>query len=96
VLAGSALVGRNRAAAAGESVGRLIPCTEMGRSVSKTHLHVAADSAGVWVTDRDSTNGSGITPRGGERRRLDPGHPVLAPVDSTVHFGDRSFTVSAP
>ncbi|WP_168199802.1 RDD family protein [Citricoccus sp. SGAir0253] len=95
-LSGSALVGRNPAAAAGERVDLLIPFADMGRSVSKTHLHLAADPAGVWVTDRDSTNGSGITPRGGERRRLDPGRPVLAPVDSTVHFGDRSFTVSAP
>ncbi|NUL43931.1 FHA domain-containing protein [Cellulosimicrobium funkei] len=95
VLAGSALVGRNPAAAAGETVDLLIPFADMGRSVSKTHLHLTVDSTGVWVTDRNSTNGSGVTPRGGERQRLDPGQPVLAPVGATVHFGDRSFTVSA-
>lgn len=94
-LTGSALVGRNPAAAAGEPVDVLIPFADMGRSVSKTHLHLTVDSTGVWVTDRNSTNGSGITPRGGERQRLAPGRPVLAPVGSTVHFGDRSFTVSA-
>ncbi|HEY4615319.1 MAG TPA: FHA domain-containing protein, partial [Citricoccus sp.] len=94
-ITGSALVGRNPAAAAGESVDVLIPFADMGRSVSKTHLHLTVDSTGVWVTDRNSTNGSGLTPRGGERQRLAPGRPVLAPVGSTVHFGDRSFTVSA-
>ena len=56
---------------------------------------VSADGSTVWVTDRNSTNGSGVTPRGGERQRLDPGQPVLAAVGATVHFGDRSFTVSA-
>lgn len=95
VLAGAALVGRNPAAAAGESVDLLIPFADMGRSVSKTHLHLIVDSTGVWVTDRNSTNGSGVTPRGGDRQRLEPGQPVLAPVGATVHFGDRSFTVSA-
>jgi uncharacterized RDD family membrane protein YckC len=94
-LRGSALVGRNPAAAAGETVDLLIPFADMGRSVSKTHLHLTVDSTGVWVTDRNSTNGSGITPRGGDRQRLEPGRPVLAPVGTTVHFGDRSFTVSA-
>lgn len=94
-LMGSALVGRNPAAAAGETVDLLIPFADMGRSVSKTHLHLTVDSTGVWVTDRNSTNGSGITPRGGDRQRLEPGRPVLAPVGTTVHFGDRSFTVSA-
>ncbi|MCY1159221.1 MAG: hypothetical protein MOP51_2246, partial [Citricoccus sp.] len=94
-LSGSALVGRNPAAAAGETVDLLIPFADMGRSVSKTHLHLTVDSTGVWVTDRNSTNGSGITPRGGDRLRLEPGQPVLAPVGTTVHFGDRSFTVSA-
>lgn len=94
-LNGSALVGRNPAAAAGETVDLLIPFADMGRSVSKTHLHLTVDSTGVWVTDRHSTNGSGITPRGGDRQRLEPGRPVLAPVGTTVHFGDRSFTVSA-
>lgn len=95
VLAGAALVGRNPASSAGESVDLLIPFADMGRSVSKTHLHLIVDSTGVWVTDRNSTNGSGVTPRGGERQRLEPGQPVLAPVGATVHFGDRSFTVSA-
>jgi uncharacterized RDD family membrane protein YckC len=94
-LTGSALVGRNPAAAAEETVDLLIPFADVGRSVSKTHLHLTVDSTGVWVTDRNSTNGSGITPRGGDRHRLEPGQPVLAPVGATVHFGDRSFTVSA-
>lgn len=94
-VTGVVLIGRNPAGGAGESVDQLIPFADMGRSVSKTHLHLTVDSSGVWVTDRNSTNGSAVTPRGGERQRLEPGQPVLAAHGSTVHFGDRHFTVTS-
>lgn len=94
-ISGVVLVGRNPAGAAGETVDELIPFADMGRSVSKTHLHLTVDSSGVWVTDRNSTNGSALTPKGGERQRLEPGQPVLAAPGATVHFGDRHFTVAA-
>lgn len=94
-VSGVVLIGRNPAGAADEAVDELIPFADMGRSVSKTHLHLTVDSSGVWVTDRNSTNGSAVTPRGGDRQRLEPGQPVLAAHGATVHFGDRHFTVTA-
>lgn len=94
-VSGVVLIGRNPAGASGETVDELIPFADMGRSVSKTHLHLTVDSTGVWVTDRNSTNGSAVTPRGGERQRLEPGQPVQAAHGATVHFGDRHFTVTA-
>lgn len=93
VLDSTALVGRNPAARDGEDVAELFNYADMGRSVSKTHLHLAADSSGVWVTDRNSTNGSGIAGTDGSRRPLVPGQSQHAGHGETVYFGDRYFTV---
>lgn len=92
-LATTALVGRNPSARDDEQIGELINYADIGRSVSKTHLHLAADSSGVWVTDRNSTNGSGIAAADGTRRPLVPGQSQHAEHGETVYFGDRHFTV---
>ena len=93
-VTGTALLGRNPAPAIGEKVNQLIDFADMGRSVSKTHLHLQSDgSAGLWVTDRDSTNGSSIVAPDGRHEALAAHSPVLAPSGSTVYFGDRHFTV---
>lgn len=92
-ITGSALLGRNPAAAPGEDVAQLIDYADMGRSVSKTHLHLQADPSGLWVTDRNSTNGSAITTPDGVRTALAADSPALAVNGSTVHFGDRHFLV---
>ena len=59
--------------------------------ISKTHLHLRVDGDGVWVTDRNSTNGSAVTTPDGLQTRLQPGVAVFVRPGSTVHFGDRSF-----
>ncbi|MGP9662342.1 RDD family protein [Arthrobacter sp. AOP36-C1-22] len=94
VLDSTALVGRNPAAQDGEGVAELFNYADMGRSVSKTHLHLAADSSGVWVTDRNSTNGSGIAGADGVRKSLAAGKSQHAEYGETVYFGDRYFVVS--
>ncbi|WP_090819527.1 RDD family protein [Arthrobacter sp. yr096] len=90
-LGGSVLLGRNPSAQAGEQVEQLLPVSDPGRSISKTHLHLRVDGDGVWVTDRNSTNGSAVTTPDGLQTRLHPGEAVLVRPGSTVHFGDRSF-----
>ncbi|NHW49335.1 FHA domain-containing protein [Paenarthrobacter sp. MSM-2-10-13] len=90
-LGGSVLLGRNPAPQAGESVEQLLPVTDPGRSISKTHLHLRVDGDGVWVTDRNSTNGSAVTTPDGLQTRLNPGEASFVRPGSTVHFGDRSF-----
>ncbi len=90
-LGGSVLLGRNPAAQPGEAVEQLLPVADPGRSISKTHLHLRVDGDGVWVTDRNSTNGSAVTTPDGLQTRLHPGQAVLVRPGSTVHFGDRSF-----
>ncbi|MEC5180109.1 putative RDD family membrane protein YckC [Arthrobacter sp. CG_A4] len=85
------LVGRNPAGHPGEALVQLIPVADPGRSISKTHLHLVAGNGGVWVTDRNSTNGSAVTTPDGIRTALAAGEPTHVRPGSTVHFGDRSF-----
>lgn len=94
VITGTALLGRNPSPKPQETADQLLDFADMGRSVSKTHLHLQADPHGIWVTDRNSTNGSAVVTVQGLREELEPSRPVLAPPGSTVFFGDRSFTVA--
>ena len=87
----SVLIGRNPAGHPGEDSVQLIPVADPGRSISKTHLHLLAGSGGVWVTDRNSTNGSAVTTPDAIRTALAAGEPTHVRPGSTVHFGDRSF-----
>lgn len=85
------LIGRNPAGHQGEDSVQLIPVADPGRSISKTHLHLLAGNGGIWVTDRNSTNGSAVTTPDGIRTALAAGEPTHVRPGSTVHFGDRSF-----
>lgn len=87
----SVLVGRNPVGQAGEQHAQLLAVDDPGRSISKTHLHLLTDGAGVWVTDRNSTNGSAVTTPDGHRTALEPGVPSFVTPGSSVHFGDRTF-----
>ena len=95
-IAAVALIGRNPAGYDGEMISRLVCVQDTSRSVSKTHLHVRAGAQGLWVTDRNSTNGSAITAVGGARTPLGGGTAALAGIGDRVHFGDRSFVVGQP
>jgi uncharacterized RDD family membrane protein YckC len=85
------LVGRNPVGQTGEQQAQLLAVDDPGRSISKTHLHLLTDGPGVWVTDRNSTNGRAVTTPDGRRTPLQPGVPAFVSPGSTVHFGDRSF-----
>lgn len=95
-LRSHALIGRNPAGQNGEMIDQLIDFSDQGRSVSKTHLHVRVEGQGLWVSDRNSTNGSAITAPDGQRTPVRAGETLLAQPGSTVHFGDRSFLVVRP
>ena len=87
----SVLVGRNPVGKAGEQQAQLLAVDDPGRSISKTHLHLLSDGGGIWVTDRNSTNGSAVTTPNGARTPLAPGVPTFVTPGSSVHFGDRTF-----
>lgn len=96
LLRETVLIGRNPAPAPGEGPVDLVNFADMGRSVSKTHLAVTLLAGQVWVTDRNSTNGSGVTGIGSGFRQLEAGVPEPVRFGDTVHFGDRSFEVRRP
>ncbi|WP_407319017.1 RDD family protein [Isoptericola halotolerans] len=89
---GLARIGRNPEAGAGEQV-LLIRVDDPSRSVSKNHADLGVDSAGLWLTDRGSTNGTVISAAGLPPRVAEPGTKVRVPMGSTIHVGDRRVVV---
>jgi hypothetical protein len=62
-------------------------------SVSKTHVVVGIDGAGLWVEDLHSTNGVSVAEPDGGNLALIVGRRVRILRGSTVHFGQRSIVV---
>ncbi|MBL0885448.1 RDD family protein [Myceligenerans indicum] len=91
-VAGPTLVGRNPQAPGGSGV-RLVQIPDPTRSVSKNHAELGVDSAGLWLTDRGSTNGTVVSVPGLPPRVAEAGARVRVPVGSTIHFGDRRVVV---
>lgn len=96
VVRSEALIGRNPAGHDGEMIDQLIGVADEGRSVSKTHLHLRVEAGQLWVTDRQSTNGTFVLAADGTRTQLSGGQPSRVPAGCTVAFGDRSFRVDGP
>jgi len=92
VRPGSAgLLGRNPS-----SADPSLLCTAIGdpdMSISKTHLEYGMDANGMWVKDRDSTNGSTITHPGGQPVALVPNQKTPAGVGDIVTIGNRVFRI---
>lgn len=95
VLEGTALVGRNPAPREGEALPvQVIAVVDRGRSVSKTHLAIGVDPDGVWLRDRNSTNGTVVTLEDGQQILCAPEQKVRVPVGASVAFGDYWLTVA--
>lgn len=92
VIDGPALVGRNPQAADGSSY-ILVRVEDPTRSVSKNHAELGVDSAGLWLTDRGSTNGTVVSAPGRSPQVAEPGARVRVPVGATIHVGDRRLVV---
>lgn len=85
---GLVLLGRNPQASEGEADAELIKLSDESRTVSKTHLALGVDDAGLFVVDRGSTNGSTITPPGRPAVPVGPFHAVSVAEGSVVSIGD--------
>ena len=85
---GLVLLGRNPQPEEGEADAELVKLPDESRTVSKTHLALGVDDAGLFVVDRGSTNGSTITPRDGETVPVGPFHAVSVGEGSVVSIGD--------
>lgn len=94
-VTGTILVGRNPAPREGEPApADTLPVADPGRSVSKTHLLVGIDPHGLWIQDRDSTNGTVVTLADGQQILCAADQTVRVPVGASVAFGDYWFTVT--
>jgi uncharacterized RDD family membrane protein YckC len=95
VLEGTALVGRNPSPREGEALPvQVIAVVDRGRSVSKTHLAIGVDVDGVWLKDRNSTNGTVVTLEDGQQILCAPEQKVRVPVGASIAFGDYWLTVA--
>ncbi|MCK6209428.1 FHA domain-containing protein [Georgenia sp. EYE_87] len=89
---GTTLVGRAPAARAGERIDRTLAVEDP--TMSKTHLTVRVTPAGVWVTDRASTNGTTVVTAHGERR-LAAWEETKVPPGARVRAGATVLAVAA-
>ena len=82
------LLGRNPRPQPGEEDAQLVKIADETRTVSKVHLAIGLDAAGLYVVDRGSTNGSTVTNPGGASRRCRPGEVIYVNAGSIVSMGD--------
>ncbi|SER05900.1 RDD family protein [Microlunatus flavus] len=85
---GLVLLGRNPQPEEGETDAELVKLSDESRTVSKTHLALGVDDAGLFVVDRGSTNGSTITAPGQTAVRAGAFHAVPVSEGSVVSIGD--------
>ena len=85
---GLVLLGRNPQPQPGEEDAQLIKIADETRTVSKSHLAIGVDAAGIYVVDRGSTNGSTVTDPGGSSNRCRVSEPVYVGADTIVSIGD--------
>lgn len=87
-VAGLVLLGRNPKARPGEDDAELIKVADETRTVSKTHLALSVDGAGLTVMDRGSTNGTTLTDPTGVSVASPAGDVVDVGEGSIISFGD--------
>lgn len=87
------LIGRNPHREQGEESFACVMITDPDRTVSKTHLLIAVDSAGPYVMDRRSTNGTVVTLPDHQQIICGPGQRVRFSPGTTILFGQFSLSV---
>jgi hypothetical protein len=90
----SGLLGRMPTPAEGEEFEHLIVVSDPGRSVSKTHLEFGVDGNELWISDRNSGNGTIIREPGVVPRRAQPGTHYTVVRGTRLDFGDLHLSIS--
>jgi hypothetical protein len=87
------LLGREPATRDGDPAATLVKLDDPKLSVSKTHLAYGVDERGLWVMDRNSTNGTTVIDPSGQRIPCAAGARHYVPVGAQVQIGQRRLTV---
>lgn len=87
------LIGRNPAPRPDEVGVALISSGEPSHTISRTHLLIGTDARGIYVTDRGSTNGTGLVLPGGRVEPCQPGAQTHIREGQKIKFGERFLTI---
>jgi hypothetical protein len=90
---GNGLIGRRPLPQPAEHFDHLIQITDLGMSVSKSHLEFGQHDAEFWVNDRYSGNGTLVRRPPAPALRCEPGRRYLVARGSRVEIGDQFFMV---
>lgn len=88
VVESALYIGRNPVTTMDDVAGSLLPVADTTKSVSKTHALLTVDSAGLWVTDLDSTNGVYVAHADGTGEQAEPGEALAVPPGSDLVLGE--------
>jgi len=90
---GTGLIGRRPLPQPSERFDHLIQITDLGMSVSKSHLEFGQHDGEFWVNDRYSGNGTVVRRAPAPALRCEPGRRYLVARGSRVEIGDQFFMV---
>lgn len=90
---GTGLIGRRPLPQPTERFDHLIQITDLGMSVSKSHVEFGQHDGEFWVNDRFSGNGTVVRPKTGPALRCEPGRRHLVARGSRVEIGDQFFVI---
>ncbi|MCL9664988.1 FHA domain-containing protein [Curtobacterium albidum] len=90
---GTGLLGRLPRPQPAERFDDLLTVHDPGKSVSKTHLELGRDGDDLWVSDRNSGNGTVIRHIDGSIRRCEPGRRYRVERGARVDIGEQFFLV---
>lgn len=90
----NALLGRMPQPAEGEQFEHLIVVVDPSRSVSKTHLELGIDGTSIWISDRNSGNGSIVREPGVVPRRAQPGMRYEVVRGTRIDIGDQHIFIN--
>ncbi|TFC21243.1 hypothetical protein E3O19_00435 [Cryobacterium algoritolerans] len=91
---GTGLVGRRPLPQPTERFDTLVQVSDLGMSVSKSHLEFGQHEGEFWISDRFSGNGTIIRRPDSTSVRCEPGRRYLVPRGSRVEIADQFFMVN--
>jgi pSer/pThr/pTyr-binding forkhead associated (FHA) protein len=90
------LLGREPVARDGDPPATIVRFDDVKLSVSKTHIAYGVDERGLWVMDRNSTNGTTVIDPSGRRIACAPGAREYVQIGAQVQIGQRRILVEGP